>query len=73
MKWEYRVVQVGDMKAGRQFLEEETALNVLGSDGWELVGPPSATGLYYFKRPLVTAPVSSPQANPPRKASAAAR
>jgi hypothetical protein len=73
MKWEYRIVHVATMRTERQILDEETALNVLGSEGWELLGPPSANGNYYLKRPLVTAPVSSPQANPPRKASAAAR
>ena len=63
-KWEYRVVTLRSSRERRaadvetfrvRNKDSETALNELGSQGWELVSVrenPSNDPVYYFKRPV---------------------
>ena len=57
MKWEYKEVTYNDLQKGKDRSLIEPGLNLLGKDGWELVGVTGDNERRYhsyfiFKRPV---------------------
>lgn len=59
-KWEYKLIPSNLIAIDIDIMQDK--LNQLGNEGWELIAI-SSTGIYTFKRPLLSIAINSEELN----------